>query len=244
MTEPTAARPPKALAFDVFGTVVDWRSSIARESATFLAKIDRSDIEPHDFADQWRRRYLPAMAGVSGGQRGFVKLDILHREMLDALLHDLDIDPAALEPALLANWADAWHRLAPWPDSVAGIARLRTAFPVVTLSNGNVSLMVDMARRAGIIWDAILGAEYARAYKPQPAAYLATADALGLAPQELCLVASHHSDLAAARGCGLMTAHIDRPMEYGGARAPDADAAQDWEYSADSLTALAAQMGC
>lgn len=244
MTEPAAARRPKALAFDVFGTVVDWRSSIARESANYLAQIDRADIDAHKFADQWRRRYLPAMAAVSSGQRGFVKLDILHREMLEAVLRDLDIDPASLDPALLGDWTDAWHRLDPWPDSVAGIARLRTAFPAVTLSNGNVALMVDMARRAGLVWDAILGAEYARAYKPQPAAYLATADALGLAPQELCLVASHHSDLAAARGCGLMAAYIDRPMEYGGARAPDADAAQDWEYRADSLTDLAAQLGC
>ncbi|MBL0917041.1 MAG: haloacid dehalogenase type II, partial [Sphingopyxis sp.] len=103
---------------------------------------------------------------------------------------------------------------------------------------------VEMARRAGLVWDAILSAEYARAYKPQPAAYLATADALAVAPHELCLVAAHHSDLAAARSCGLMTAYIDRPMEYGGARAPDADAAQDWHYSADSLTALAEQLGC
>ena len=244
MTEPAAARRPKAFAFDVFGTVVDWRTSIARESATFLARIDRGDIDAHDFADEWRRRYLPAMAAVSGSQRGFVKLDILHREMLESVLRDQGIDAATLDPGLLADWTDAWHRLDPWPDSVGGIARLRTTFPVVTLSNGNVALMVDMSRRAGLVWDAILGAEYARAYKPQPAAYLAAADALGLEPQELCLVASHHSDLAAARGCGLMTAYIDRPLEYGGARAPDADAAQDWEYSADSLTALAGQMGC
>jgi 2-haloacid dehalogenase len=243
MTEP-AARRPKALAFDVFGTVVDWRTSIARESAAFLAQIDRADVDAHDFADQWRRRYLPAMAAVSDGQRGFVKLDILHREMLDAVLRDLGIDPAALDPALLADWTHAWHRLDPWPDAVAGIARLRAAFPVVTLSNGNVSLMVDMARRAGLVWDAILGAEFAHAYKPQPAAYLSAADALAIEPDELCLVAAHHSDLAAARGCGLMTAYIHRPLEYGGARAPDADAAQDWEYGADSLTALAKQLGC
>lgn len=244
MTEP-AARTPKALAFDVFGTVVDWRTSIARESAEFLARIGRDDIDPHGFADQWRRRYVPAMAAVSGGQRGFVKLDILHREMLEAVLQqDQGIDVAALDTALLADWVDAWHRLDPWPDAVAGLARLRSAFPVVTLSNGNISLMVDMARRAGLVWDAILGAEYARAYKPQPAAYLAAADALSIAPHELCLVAAHHSDLAAARGCGLMTAYIDRPLEYGGARAPDADAAQDWEYGADSLTALAEQLGC
>lgn len=243
MTEP-AVRRPKALAFDVFGTVVDWRTSIARESAEFLARIGRPDIDPHDFADQWRRRYMPAMATVSSGQRGFVKLDILHREMLEAVLLDRDIDVSTLDPAMLADWTDAWHRLDPWPDAVAGIARLRAAFPVVTLSNGNVSLMIDMARRAGLVWDAILGAEYARAYKPQPAAYLATADALAVEPHDLCLVAAHHSDLAAARGCGLMTAYIDRPMEYGGARAFDADAAQHWEYGADSLTALAEQLGC
>ncbi len=244
MTERIAFPRPNALAFDVFGTVVDWRTSIAREAAAFLTQIGRRDIDTHDFADDWRRRYRPAMAAVSGSDRGFVKLDILHREMLGAVLRDRGIDVATLDPALLADWTNAWHRLDPWPDAVAGLARLRTAFPVVTLSNGNVSMMVDMARRAGLLWDAILGAEYARAYKPQPAAYLATADALGLEPQRLCLVAAHHSDLAAARGCGLMTAYIDRPMEYGGARAPDADAAQDWEYSADSLTALAAQMGC
>lgn len=244
MTDPAAARCPKALAFDVFGTVVDWRTSIARESAAFLARIDRGDINAHDFAGEWRRRYVPAMAAVSGGRRDFVKLDILHREMLESVLRDQDIDAATLDPALLADWTNAWHRLDPWPDSADGIARLRSTLPVVTLSNGNVSLMVDLSRRAGLVWDAILGAEYARAYKPQPAAYLATADALGLEPHDLCLVASHHSDLAAARGCGLMAAYIDRPLEYGGARAPDAGAAQDWEYSADSLIALAGQMGC
>lgn len=248
MTEPagfsTSMRRPKALAFDVFGTVVDWRTSIAHESAAFLAQMDRSDIDANDFADQWRRLYMPAMAAVSAGQRGFVKLDILHREMLEAVLTVYGIVPATVDTALLADWNNAWHRLDPWPDSVAGLARLRTAFPVVTLSNGNVALMVDMARRAGLVWDAILGAEYARAYKPQSAAYLGTADALAVEPHQLCLVAAHHSDLAEARACGLMTAYIDRPMEYGGARAPDADAGQDWDYSADSLTALAEQLEC
>ncbi|KQT32355.1 haloacid dehalogenase [Sphingomonas sp. Leaf412] len=235
---------PKALAFDVFGTVVDWRSSIARESAGFLARIGRDDLDPADFADAWRRRYLPAMAMVGEGRRPFVVLDVLHREMLVDLLGARDVDVAALDPALIDDWSRAWHRLDPWPDSGAGLARLRRRFPVVTLSNGNVALMVAMARRAGLEWDAILGAEFARAFKPAPEAYLRTAEALAVAPGDLCLVAAHHADLAAARACGLRTAFVHRPMEYGGAPAPDADQAQDWDFHAGSLTALADVLEC
>lgn len=228
---------PKALAFDVFGTVVDWRASVARESVPFLRAIGRGDIDAAAFADAWRARYQPAMAAVREGRRGFVPLDVLHREMLVATLEAAGV--AGVDDALLDAWTLAWHRLDPWPDTVAGLARLRAAFPSVTLSNGNVALMIDLARHAGLTWDAILGADLARAYKPSPEAYLATARALAIAPGELCLVAAHHSDLAAARACGLMTAYVDRPMEYGGAPAPDRDHAQDWSYAAGSLTALA-----
>ena len=231
--------PPKALAFDVFGTVVDWRSSIAREAAPVLAGLGRRDIDPHAFADGWRARYQPAMARVREGKRGFVVLDVLHREMLEDLLRSLDIDPQALGEQGLADLTNAWHRLDPWPDAVAGLSRLRTRFPIVTLSNGNIALMLDMARRAGLPWDAILGVEVSGHYKPDPEAYLATARALAIAPGELCLVAAHHSDLAAARGCGLMTAYVDRPMEYGGRPAPDRHFTQDWEWSVESLTDLA-----
>ena len=230
---------PKALAFDVFGTVVDWRTSIAREVAPVLAKLGRADIDPHDFADGWRARYVPAMARVSAGERGFVILDVLHREMLDDLLASLGID---LDDATRADLTLAWHRLDPWPDSVAGLTRLKARLPIVTLSNGNIALMLDMARRAGLPWDAILGAEVSGHYKPDPEAYLATARALAIEPGELCLVAAHHSDLAAARRCGLLTAYVDRPMEYGGRPAPDARFAADWEWRATSLIDLADQL--
>jgi 2-haloacid dehalogenase len=235
---------PKTLAFDVFGTVVDWRTSIARESASFLSAIDRTDIDPAAFTDSWRFRYISTMAAFKETGRPFVTLDVLHREMLDATLQAEGIDPTTLDEALLQDWNRAWHRLEPWPDSVAGLTRLKAKFPIVTLSNGNVAMMLAMARNSGLPWDTILGAEFSGAYKPDPRAYLRTAEALAVAPGELCLVAAHHSDLAAARACGLMTAYIHRPMEYGGSPAPDASSAQKWEWSATDLTDLAAQFGC
>jgi 2-haloacid dehalogenase len=235
---------PKALAFDVFGTVVDWRTSIARECSSFLSAIDRSDIDPVAFTDSWRFRYISTMAGFRETGRPFVTLDVLHREMLDAALQAEGIDPAALDEALLQDWNRAWHRLEPWPDSVVGLTRLKSKFPIVTLSNGNVAMMLAMARKSGLPWDAILGAEFSGAYKPDPRAYLRTAEALAIAPSELCLVAAHHSDLAAARVCGLLTAYIHRPMEYGGNLAPDASSAQKWDWSTTDLTDLAAQLGC
>ena len=184
------------------------------------------------------------MQAVTDGKRDFVLLDTLHREMLIDVLRHHAVDPAAIDPALLDDWTRAWHRLDPWPDSVEGLTRLKARFPIVTLSNGNIALMLNMARRAGLPWDAILGAEVSRAYKPDPRAYTATAATLGLAPEELCLVAAHHSDLAAARACGLKTAFVARPMEYGGRTAPDADAVQDWDWSAGNLVELAKGLGC
>jgi 2-haloacid dehalogenase len=228
----------------VFGTVVDWRTSIARESASFLSVIDRTDIDPAAFTDSWRFRYISTMAAYKESGRPFVTLDVLHREMLDATLQAEGIDPAALDETLLKDWNRAWHRLDPWPDSVPGLTRLKAKFPIVTLSNGNVALILEMARNAGLPWDTILGAEFSEAYKPDPRAYLRTAEALDVAPGELCLVAAHHGDLAAARSCGLLTAYIDRPMEYGGRSAPDASASQNWDWSADSLTDLASELGC
>lgn len=235
-------RQPKALAFDVFGTVVDWRTSIARESAAFLARIGRGDLDPAAFADAWRFRYIGVMAAYAASGRGFVTLDVLHREMLEDALQAEGVDPATLDEALLTDWNQAWSRLDPWPDAVEGLTRLKVQFPIVTLTNGNIALMLAMARRAGLPWDALLGAEVSRAYKPDPRAYLGAAEVLALDPRDLCLVAAHHSDLAAARACGLLTAYVDRPDEYGGRRAPDADAAQAWDWTADSLTDLAAQL--
>lgn len=235
---------PLVLAFDVFGTVVDWRSSIAAETAGFLKRIGREDLDPVAFTDAWRFRYLGTMRAYAASGRDFTVLDVLHREMLDDTLREEGIDPTSLDEDLLRDWNFAWRRLAPWPDSVEGLTRLKRGFPLVTLSNGNIALMMEMARRGGLPWDAILGAEVTRAYKPDPHAYTGTAEALGLSPDQLCLVAAHHSDLAAARACGLKTAYVARPDEYGGRPAPDAKAAQDWEWSATSLIDLAAQLGC
>jgi 2-haloacid dehalogenase len=235
---------PAALAFDVFGTVVDWRTSVSRESAFFLAQIGQADADAGAFADAWREQYIAAMIGMKKSGRAFVPLDVLHREMLEASLRQWGINPASLDEALLADWNRAWHRLDPWPDAVAGLTRLKARFPIVTLSNGSVALLLAMARHGGLPWDAILGAEVSGAYKPDPKAYLRTAELLAIAPEELCLVAAHHGDLAAARACGLMGAYIDRPDEYGGAPAPDAHHKQVWEWSATSLTDLADQLGC
>ena len=236
-------RLPKALAFDVFGTVVDWRSGIARESAPLLDQFGRTGITPEAFADGWRARYQPAMARVRSGERPFVILDTLHRETLEELLVSLEIDPTAVGDERLHDLTLAWHRLDPWPDAVGGLTRLKRCFPIVTLSNGNIALMLDMARRAELPWDAILGAEVSGHYKPDPEAYLATARALAIQTDELCLVAAHHSDLAAARSCGLLTAYVDRPMEYGGRAAPDRGFAQEWAWGVSSLTDLADVLG-
>lgn len=235
---------PKALAFDVFGTVVDWRTSVARESAAFLAMIGQDASEAEAFADAWRGQYIAAMIGMRKSGRAFVPLDVLHREMLEAALRERDVDPARLDDDLLADWNRAWHRLDPWPDAVEGLTRLKARFPIVTCSNGNIALLLAMARRGGLPWDAILGAQVSGAYKPDPKAYLHTAEVLDIAPHELCLVAAHHGDLAGARACGLLTAYVDRPEEYGGAPAPDAHYEQVWEWSATSFTDLADQLGC
>jgi 2-haloacid dehalogenase len=225
----------------VFGTVVDWRSSIARAAEPVLAAAGRADVDAHAFTDDWRARYMAGMREIAQSDRGFVKLDILHREMLDALLADRGI---TLDEAGCTALVMAWHRLDPWPDSVEGLTRLKRDFPIVTCSNGHIALLVAMARHAGLPWDAILGAEIAGAYKPARAAYVATAAALDLAPGELCLVAAHHGDLIAARAAGLRTAFIHRPLEYGGQAAPDLAYERDWDWRATSLVDLADQLGC
>lgn len=232
---------PKALAFDIFGTVVDWHSSLSREARSFLCEF-LPGVQPSDFALQWRRLYQPAMRECISSQRGFVSLDTLHHETLLTLLGTHGVDVGRIDPDVLWDLAYAWRRLDPWPDVVPGMNQLRQCFPLVTLSNANVGLMVALNRHGGLQWDAILGAEFARTYKPDPVAYLSTAQALGLEPRQLCLVACHHSDLAGARASGLMTAYVDRPMEYGGAPAPDQSYAQRWEWHADSLADLASQL--
>jgi 2-haloacid dehalogenase len=186
----------QALVFDVFGTVVDWRSGVAREATPFLARY-APGADPGAFADAWRRRYSPTMEEVRSGRRPFARLDVLHRESLEAVLSEFNMDPATVPSFELDTLNLAWHRLDPLPDSVPGLARLKERFIIAPLSNGNIRLMLDMAKRAGLPWDAILGAEIAHAYKPMPEAYLRTVDTL--MPEQVCLVAAHNYDLAAAR---------------------------------------------
>jgi 2-haloacid dehalogenase len=231
----------RALVFDVFGTVVDWRSGVARESAPFLAR-HAPDADPGAFADAWRKRYQPAMEEVRSGRRPFTRLDVLHRENLAGVLPEFGIDPAGVPAAELDELNLAWHKLDPWPDAVPGLTRLKSRYIIAPLSNGNIILMVDMAKRAGLPWDAILGAEVAQAYKTSPEAYLRTADVLAMAPADVCLVAAHNNDLAAARKCGLRTAFVYRPHESGPGRTPPGPD-QEWDVIAADFGELATTFG-
>ena len=233
----------KALVFDVFGTVVDWRSGVARDAALFLARRQISGIDPTEFSDAWRRRYGPAMEEVRSGRRAFVRLDVLHRENLLAVLADYGIDAASIPAEEVDELNLAWHRLDPWPDSLSGLTRLKATHIIAPLSNGNIVLMLDMAKRAGIPWDAILGAEVVQAYKPMPEAYLRTADVLGLRPEQMCLVAAHNSDLAAARQCGYKAAFVARPTEHGPGQTTDLKAEADWDVIAHDFNDLADKVG-
>ena len=230
----------QALVFDVFGTVVDWRSGVARELAPFIARYAPS-ADPAAFADAWRRLYSPAMEEIRSGRRPFVRLDLLHRENLEAVLPEFGIDLAAVPPSELDALNLAWRRLDPWPDTVPGLTRLKRRFIIAPLSNGNIRLMLDMAKRAGLPWDAILGAEIAQAYKPSPEAYLHNVETLMLKPQQVCLVAAHNDDLAAARRCGLRTAFIPRPTEHGPRQTTDLEPQEDWDMIARDLEDLARQ---
>jgi len=198
---------PSVLAFDVFGTVVDWHRSISREAVSIMPGIDGDA-----FATAWRAGYQPAMAEVRSGKLGWTKIDALHRLILDRLLIDFGVD---LDEASRQHLNRAWHRLDPWPDTVAGLTRLKSAFTIVTLSNGNLSLLSNMAKHAQLPWDLILSAEVFRHYKPDPETYLGVAELFDLTPQDVMMVATHEDDLLAAKGCGLQTAYVHRPQEYG-----------------------------
>ena len=231
----------KALGFDVFGTVVDWRTSLAREGEAF-GRAHKLDVDWLKFAVAWRGLYQPMMNKVRHGEIGWTKLDDLHRMALDQLLVDFKI--TGLGEAEIDQLNRAWHRLDPWPDSVPGLTRLKRKFILATLSNGNVALMVNMAKRAGLPWDAILGAEVARHYKPQREAYLTTAALLGLRPEQCLMVAAHNNDLAAASSFGLRTAFVPRPQERGPGGKVDVKPAHEWDVIADSFEDLATRLGC
>jgi 2-haloacid dehalogenase len=229
----------RALLFDVFGTTVDWRTGIARETALFLRGHGAGSVDPFAFADAWRAGYQPAMEEVRSGRRPFTRLDVLHQENLESILPKIGISSAKTSRAELDELNLVWHRLDPWPDSVAGLTRLKSKFVVAPLSNGNIALLLNMAKRAALPWDAILGAEVAQAYKPAPEAYLRTADVLGLRPEQICMVAAHNSDLAAARKCGMRTAFVSRPTEHGPNQTTDLSAEQDWDVIAADFNELA-----
>jgi len=235
-TAPTS-HLPSALAFDVFGTVVDWYGGIAREVQAL-----RPEVNGGEFAMAWRAGYQPAMRRVMSGELGWTPIDDLHRLILDGILDQFGL--SQLTEAQKQRLNKAWHRLDPWPDVVAGLTRLKSRFTICTLSNGNIGLLTNMAKHGGLPWDCILSAEVFRAYKPDPAVYLGAARVFDVAPAEVMLVASHQDDLAAARACGLQTAYIERPAEFGTAHAKDVspDPANTWH--ARDFMSLADQLGC
>src|SRR5213593_4647322 len=232
----------KALTVDVFGTVVDWRGSITREGEALARTKNIRGVDWAKFADAWRALYQPAMQEIRSGRRPFTKLDDLHRMNLDRVLRDFSI--TGLSEPEIDHLNRVWHRLDPWPDVVAGLTRLKRKYILATLSNGNVALMVNMAKYAGLPWDAILGAEVAHAYKPQPEAYDRTAGFLDLKPGQCMMVAAHNGDLVAARGRGFHTAFVSRPLEHGPSKTRDVKAEHDFEVIADSFIDLAAKLGC
>lgn len=239
---PSTGSEVRAVLFDTFGTVVDWRTGIASAVGDF-ARRHQIDIGATGFADAWRALYQPAMQRVRSGERTFVDLDALHRENLETVLRDGGLDPGTLAPGELDRLARSWRWLPPWPDSVEGIAALKTRFIVGPLSNGNTALLVDMAKYAGLPWDVVLGSDIGRSYKPDPAAYRTPARLLGLRPGEVMLIAAHNGDLAAARAAGLATGFVVRPEEHGPGQHTDLAPEQDWDVVGSSVTELAERLG-
>lgn len=226
---------PKVLAFDVFGTVVDWHGSISSEAESLIPGIDGDT-----FASAWRAGYKPAMADVRSGKLGWTKIDDLHRLILDRILVDFGID---LNEEKRRHLNRAWHRLDAWPDTVAGMTRLKSRFMLTTLSNGNLGLLANMAKNAGLPWDLILSAEVFRHYKPDPETYLGVAEMFDIQPSEVMLVAAHEDDLDAAKACGLQTAFVERPLEYGLGKAAAKGDLTRFTYASTDLNDLARQMG-
>ncbi len=229
----------RALFFDVFGTLVDWRASVAREAQNILGTRGHR-LDWQAFADAWRGEYQPGMEEVRTGRQPFAKLDLLHRRNLERILPRFSL--RELSDDILRELNLAWHRLDAWPDVPSGLTRLKTKFLIAPVSNGNIALMVDLARRNNLLWDAILGAEIAHDFKPKPGVYLAACDAFDLQPAQCMMVAAHSNDLAAAARLGLRTAHIARPHEYGpntGEPKPTVPV----DYVAESLLGLAEQLG-
>ncbi len=228
---------PEVLAFDVFGTVVDWHGSIAREVDAMALGVDGQE-----FASAWRAGYRPAMDRVRRGELGWTKIDDLHRMILDTVLERFGV--TALDETARRHLNLVWHRLEPWPDAVAGLQRLKRRFRICTLSNGNLGLLADMAKRGGLPWDLILSAEVFRHYKPDPEAYLGVAEVFDVDPSRVMLVAAHKDDLAGAQRCGLATAFVERPREFGKAQRDDLGRDHPFDLHATDFEDLARQLGC
>ena len=226
----------RVLAFDIFGTVVDWHGSIVREMAQLHPGVDGDA-----FALAWREGYRPAMARVMSGELGWTRIDELHRIILDGILPRFGL--GALGEAGRAHLNRVWHRLDAWPDSVEGLQRLKRKYTICSLSNGNIGLLTNMAKRAGLPWDCVLSAEVFRAYKPDPAAYLGVAKVFDLQPEQVMLVAAHHDDLAGARACGLRTAYVERPLEFGAKHPKDVSPQPGNDLHCKSLLAVADALG-
>lgn len=230
----------KALSFDVFGTTVDWCGGIAREAKAMLEPKGVS-LDWVKFANRWRREYQPSMEKVRSGARPYAVLDVLHREMLDVALAEFSV--TALSAAEKDELAMGWRRLDPWPDAIAGMERLRKKFILAAVSNGNIALVVAMARRAGLPWDVVLGAELVKTYKPEPQIYDNAVALLGLEPPQVMMVACHPWDLEAAARRGLRTAYVRRPDEYGPGVGSEAPAEGRFDVMAASFIDLAKKLG-
>jgi len=233
------ASPVKALVFDVFGTVVDWRGSIIREGRA-LGRRHGLKVDWAAFADAWRAGYRPAMARVRSGELPWTRIDDLHRTILDDLLRQFSI--RGLSEAEIDDLNRAWHRLRPWPDARRGLAMLKRNYVIATLSNGNVALLVNMAKHAKLPWDCVLSAELFHHYKPDPQTYLGAADLLGLSPGEVMMVAAHKDDLHAAKACGLKTAFVRRPLEFGPNVRVDGKPERAFDHNANDFLDLARQL--
>ncbi len=230
----------KAMTFDVFGTVVDWRSSIIREGEQLTARTG-TEVDWPRFADAWRAGYGPAMRRVRSGELPWTRIDDLHRMILDGLIPEFGL--TALDEASRDDLNRVWHRLSPWPDTVSGLTRLRTRYVLASLSNGNVALLVNMAKHSGLPWDAVLSAELAHQYKPDPEVYLTAADLLGLEPEQVMMVAAHKGDLRAAAALGFKTAYVPRPLEYGPDREIDTTPDPSFDVNATDFNDLADRLG-
>lgn len=231
----------RVLAFDVFGTVVDWRSSVIAEGEQ-LGKSKGLKVDWGGFADAWRAIYHPYMDKVRTGQMPWTNLDDLHRLMLEETLGKFGIRDFTEDEK--HHFSRVWHRLSPWPDSVPGLERLRSRFVVTTLSNGNISLLTHMAKRAGLPWDCVLSAEIVRHYKPDPEVYLSAPEFFDLKPAQVMMVAAHERDLQAARSLGLRTAFVHRPLEHGPGKSVELPSAGRYDFIAKDFLALADQLGC